>query len=120
MALDARNVQRRVLLARASRVKLGAGIEQLLAQRRVVGRHRGMQSRAAAARDPLAVVEGYKVEILLRLAILLGIRMCPNCPRCNRYDHHGLGGCQDRFGNNMRPGGGILGGAPALGGSTEH
>ena len=37
--------------------------------------------RAATARDPLAVVEGYKIEILLRLAILLGVRMCPNCPR---------------------------------------
>ena len=74
--------------------------------------------RAATARDPLAVIEGYKIEILLRLAILLGVRMCPNCPRCNS-NKFGLG-CQDRFGSNMRPGGGVLGGAPALGGGTEH
>ena len=39
--------------------------------------------RAATARDPLAVVEGYKVEITLRLAAALGVRMCPRCPQCN-------------------------------------
>ena len=72
--------------------------------------------RAATASDPLAVVEGYKIEILLRLATLLGVRMCPNCPRCN----DGTFGCQDKFGNNMRPGGGMLGGMPALGSATEH
>ena len=42
--------------------------------------------------------------------------MCPNCPRCNA----GKFGCQDRFGNNMRPCGGILGAMPAFGGATEH
>ena len=31
--------------------------------------------RAATAKDPLAVIEGYKVEIYLRLATLLGVRM---------------------------------------------
>ena len=53
------------------------------------------------------MVEGYRVEILLRLAAVLGVRMCPRCPRCN--DGDGLG-CQDRFGSNMRPMGGVLGG----------
>ena len=72
--------------------------------------------RAATARDPLAVVEGYKVNILLRLATILGVRMCPDCPRCNE----GAFGCQDKFGNNMRPGGGVLGGMPAIGSGTEH
>ena len=72
--------------------------------------------RAATASDPLAVVEGYKIEVVLRLATLLGVRMCPNCPRCN----DGTFGCQDKFGNNMRPGGGTLGGMPAFGGATEH
>ena len=72
--------------------------------------------RQAAARDPLAVIEGYKIEIYLRLANVLGIRMCPNCPRCN-IDRMG---CQDRFGCNMRPCGGVLGGASAVGGGTEH
>ena len=37
--------------------------------------------RAACARDPLAVIEGYKIEIYYRLAILLGVRMCPQCHR---------------------------------------
>ena len=72
--------------------------------------------RAATARDPLAVMEGYRVEIYLRLAAVLGVRMCPFCPRCNAY---GMG-CQDRFGSNMRPTGGCMGGMNALGGSTEH
>ena len=72
--------------------------------------------RAAACRDPLAVVEGYKVEIYLRLASVLGVRMCPDCPRCNVFGK----GCQDRFGSNMRPTGGVLGGMHAFGGSTEY
>ena len=72
--------------------------------------------RAATARDPLAVVEGYRVEIYLRLAAVLGVRMCPLCPRCNAYGY----GCQDRFGSNMRPTGGCIGGMTALGGSTEY
>ena len=72
--------------------------------------------RAATARDPLAVVEGYKVQVLLRLAAVLGVRMCPRCPRCNDTRF----GCQDRFGSNMRPVGGVLGGMSALGGGTEH
>ncbi len=41
--------------------------------------------------------------------------MCPDCPRCNKCAF----GCQDKFGNNMRPGGGVLGGMPAIGGATE-
>ena len=72
--------------------------------------------RAAAAQDPYAVVEAYKIDIYVRLMTLLGVRMCPECPRCN----DGPMGCQDKFGNNMRPGGGVLGGIPALGGGTEH
>ena len=72
--------------------------------------------RAATARDPLAVVEGYRVEIYLRLAAVLGVRMCPLCPRCNAYGN----GCQDRLGSNMRPTGGCIGGMTALGGSTAY
>ena len=72
--------------------------------------------RALTAQDPLAVIEAYKIEILLRLGTLLGIRICPNCPRCN----DGPYGCQDKFGSNMRLGGGVLGGIPALGGGAEH
>ena len=72
--------------------------------------------RAACARDPLAVVDGYKAEVVLRLAAVLGVRMCPDCPRCN----NGRMGCQDKFGSNMRPMGGVLGGMNAMGGGTEH
>ena len=72
--------------------------------------------RAATCRDPLAVVEGYRIETYLRLATVLGVRMCPHCPRCNLLGK----GCQDRFGSNMRPMGGVLGGMSALGGSTEY
>ena len=37
------------------------------------------------------------MEILLRLAWTLGVRMCPHCPRCNNdeYGHP----CQDKFGS---------------------
>ena len=33
--------------------------------------------RTATARDPLAVVYGYMVEVYLRLATLLGVRIAP-------------------------------------------
>ena len=68
------------------------------------------------AQNPLAVVDAYYIEVLLRLASILGVRMCPNCPRCNDNVY----GCQDIFGGNMRPLGGILGGMSAFGGGTEH
>ena len=72
--------------------------------------------RIGAARDPLAVIEGYRLQVVLRLATICGVRMCPLCPRCNS----GVVGCSDRFGNNLRPMGGALGAMTALGGSTEH
>ena len=72
--------------------------------------------RAATARDPLAVAEGYKLQILLRLAIVLGVLRCPMCLQCNE----GAFGCQDCFGNNMRPMGGVIGGMCGLGVGTEH
>ena len=54
--------------------------------------------RAAAARDPHAVVVAYKVENLLRLAAVLCVRMCPRCPKSidSRM------GRQDMFGDNVR------------------
>jgi len=64
----------------------------------------------------MAVVDGFWIEIRHRLAAILGIRVCPQCPRCNTNGR----GCQDKFGNNMRPGGGVLGGCVALGGAIEH
>ena len=70
----------------------------------------------AAARDPLAVVEAHRLNVCLRLAYILGLRMCPRCPRCN----HGPWGCQDLFGSNVRLSGGCLGGAVALELGNEH
>ena len=72
--------------------------------------------RLATARDPLAVVEAHRLNICLRLAWLLGVRMCPQCPKCNAFPW----GCQDLFGSNMRPMGGLLGGCAAFGLGTEH
>ena len=66
--------------------------------------------RIATARDPLAVVEAHRLNVCLRLACLLGLRMCPRCPRCNNEPW----GCQDLFGSNMRPTGGTIGGAVCL------
>jgi hypothetical protein len=74
--------------------------------------------RISSARDPMAVMDAHAVNARLRLARLLGMRMCPQCPRCNtdgsKYP------CQDKFGSNMMPMGGVLGGAVALGAATEH
>ena len=72
--------------------------------------------RLACARDPLAVVEAFRIQVFLRLAAVLGLRMCPQCPRCNASRM----GCQDKFGSNMRPVGGVLGGITAIGGGVEH
>ena len=73
--------------------------------------------RLLTARDPRAVVEAYMVEIRLRLALLLGLRMCPRCPHCNAEDS--ASPCQNRFGSNMLPLGGVFGGVVALAGATE-
>ena len=72
--------------------------------------------RSHTAQDPNAVMQAYKIEVYLRLATLLGIRMCPNCPNCFFTNLP----CQDKFGNSMRPWGGVFGAVPALSGGTEH
>ena len=74
--------------------------------------------RIGASRDPLAVIDAYAVNVRLRLARVLGVRMCPRCPRCN--DDDSKSPCQDKFGSNMMPMGGSIGGVPALGAATEH
>ena len=76
------------------------------------------QRRIASARDPLAVCDAYAVHIRVRLARLLGVRMCPICPRCNAEGAPHP--CQDKFGSNMMPMGGILGACTGFGGATEH
>ena len=63
-----------------------------------------------AAQDPHAVMAAFHLEVRVRLAQLLGLRMCLECPHCT---------CQDRFGANTLPMGGVCGAAVALGGAIE-
>jgi hypothetical protein len=67
------------------------------------------------ARDPLAAVDAFHVYTRVVLARLLGIRMCPECPHCNR----GANPCQDAYGSNAEPQGGIFGRVDALFGGVE-
>jgi len=59
----------------------------------------------------------YKIPWIVRvvLARLLGIRMCPECPHCNK----GKSPCQDAFGSNAEPQGGIFGRVDSLFGGVE-
>ena len=74
--------------------------------------------RIMAARDPSAVMQSFTVSIKFLLARLLGMRMCPECPHCNK-DGGNLP-CSNAFGHNMLPLGGIMGLAVALGGCVEY
>ena len=69
-----------------------------------------------AARDPWAVVLNFTHSIKFVGARLQGIRMCPNCPRCNATDTP----CQNKFGHGMLPMGGLFGLAVAFGGAVEY
>ena len=62
-------------------------------------------------------MDAFYIHIRLRLARILGVRMCPRCPRCNEDK---TPPCQNKFGSNMIPIGGSLGGCPALGSAVEH
>ena len=73
--------------------------------------------RILTARDPLAVMDAFYIQVRLRLATILGIRMCPRCPRCNDDANPP---CQNKFGSNAIPMGGILGAGMALGSAIEH
>ena len=80
--------------------------------------------RKLAARDARAVVAAYMLEVKFKLPWLLGLRCCPRCPQCssegteeqrdNLYPP-----CQDIFGTNTMPMGGIFGLAATMGGATE-
>ena len=66
--------------------------------------------RLMHARDPLCVVDAFKVYVRVALARLVGMRMCPECPHCNK----GPNPCQNRFGSNALPQGGAFGRPDAL------
>ena len=74
--------------------------------------------RKHTAQDPLAVVQAFAVHLRIILPRLCGFRMCPNCPHCNAEGSKRP--CQDMFGSNMRPMGGIVGAVEACGGAGEH
>jgi len=71
--------------------------------------------RLILARDPLCAVDAFKVLVRMVLAQLLGMRMCPDCPHCNK----GGNPCQNRFGSNALPQGGIFGRCDAIFGGVE-
>ena len=77
--------------------------------------------RKLTARDPRAVVAAYRYEVKFKLPMLLGLRVCPDCPNCNIYvDGYVLRSpCQDIFGLNTLPMGGLAGLAGTMGGATE-
>ena len=74
--------------------------------------------RSLLAKDCVSIVQAFHTYLRFVLARLLGIRMCPLCPRCNA--NGSTNPCQDRFGSNACPLGGILGRGDALAGVVEH
>ena len=65
--------------------------------------------RAMMARDPLASVDGFRTICLLAIRHLFGIRVCSRCPDCSNSSNPGATPCQDVFGSNATPEGGIFG-----------
>ena len=72
--------------------------------------------RMMTSRDLWAVMQAFAHSVRYILARLLGLRMCPLCPRCNVSEFC----CQNKFGHNMLPMGGTMGLAVALGGAIEY
>jgi hypothetical protein len=65
------------------------------------------ERRKILARDSLASVYGFRTMVLAAYEYLFGMRVCPHCPHCNFQDN-GIP-CQDLFGSNASPEGGIFG-----------
>ena len=63
--------------------------------------------RRILARDALASADGFKILVFLAYEYLFGMRVCMDCPDCNRREA-GLP-CQDIFGCNAKAEGGIVG-----------
>ena len=64
--------------------------------------------RALLARDPLASVDGFRTLCLLAYKYLFGMRVCPACPDCNNKESGSGAPCQDIFGSNATPEGGVF------------
>ena len=62
---------------------------------------------AMLVKDDLSIVEAFDVQVRFILGRLLGLRVCPKCPRCNAQ--HSKAACQNYYGSNMLPKGGIMG-----------
>ena len=62
--------------------------------------------RALIAKDSLASVDGFRVLVLLAYEHLFGMRVCWHCPHCNHGE--GFEPCQDFFGSNATPEGGVF------------
>jgi len=71
--------------------------------------------RLLLARDPLAAVLAFAVQVRGVLAPLFGIRMCPDCPHCSESDNP----CQDAFGSNAEAMGGLAGRSDGIAGAVE-
>ena len=65
------------------------------------------ERRMVLARDPMASVEGFRVIVDATMRHLFGLRTCPNCPRCSHSEQ--MSPCQDLFGSNAAPEGGVFG-----------
>ena len=65
--------------------------------------------RAMMARDPMASVDGFRALCSLAYEHLFGLRVCPFCPDCNNAESGDTVPCQDFFGSNATPEGGIFG-----------
>ena len=65
------------------------------------------ERRRILARDSLASVDGFRTLVLAAYEYLFGMRVCPYCPDCNNGENSTP--CQDLFGSNATPEGGIFG-----------
>ena len=74
--------------------------------------------RAMMVKDNLSIVEAFDVQGRFILGRLLGLRVCPKCPRCNAQ--RSKAACQNYYGSNMLPMGGIMGVPDAFDASIEN
>ena len=67
------------------------------------------ERRKLLARDALATVDGFRVIVSVTYEFLFGMRVCSNCPHCNLPKQFKGPPCQDIFGSNSTPEGGVFG-----------